>query len=80
MESGDSDRSESREGDSYPSERRQKKIPRDGVLEATILKNFTDTTMDVSLLEAEAHNAVLVLSDKVRKEIKHSAVEMRVAL
>jgi hypothetical protein len=44
-----------------------------GVFESTILQTYTDTTFDASLLDAEAHNAILTLSNKVKTDICQSA-------
>mmetsp|Transcript_10506 Transcript_10506/g.20160 ORF Transcript_10506/g.20160 Transcript_10506/m.20160 type:complete len:500 (-) Transcript_10506:79-1578(-) len=52
------------------------RLPGDGVLESTILQTYTDNTMDASTREVQAHNAVFQLSNKVRKEIRHSAEEV----
>lgn len=60
-------------------EQEKTKLKKPGVLEATILQNYTDNTLDASALEAEAHNAVLQLSNKVRTELRHSAEEVGAA-
>jgi hypothetical protein len=44
-----------------------------GVFESTILQTYTDNTFDASLLDAEAHNAILTLSNKVKTDIRQSA-------
>jgi len=51
--------------------------PGGGILESTILQTYTDNTMDASALEVEAHNAILQLSNKVRKEVHYSAEEVK---
>ena len=81
----DSDSSDSRDdrsdlSDSWAeSEQVRRRQPTPGILEATILQNYTDNTLDASAIEAEAHNAVLQLSDKVRGELQHSAEEVGAA-
>ena len=78
--SGTIDRIQTRRTKSEQSiEPRHRNAPTPGVLEATILQNYTDNTLDASALEAEAHNAVLQLSNKVRSEIRHSAEEVGAA-
>lgn len=72
----DSDISASWAGMTTEEGKRKTRGPTTGVLEATILQNFTDNTMDASALEAETHNAVFELSNTVRKGLRHSAEEV----